>query len=72
MSKVKRGAIKRSFTRTYNELKEETDKGKDADEGVMKRKLRQLEDRFNQLDKADEIVIQEMVDQNVSQEAMDE
>lgn len=72
MSKVKRGAIRRTFTRAYNELKLELDKDAAANIRDIKRLLRQLEDRFSQMDKADEVIMREMVEKDTDQEAMNE
>lgn len=72
MSKQKRGAIKRLFTITYNELQDELLKTNDADVEIIRRIFRRLEDRFSQLDKADEIVMGEMVMNDVPQSEMDD
>ncbi len=72
MSKAKRGAIRSIFTRTFNELKDEVDKNDGSDLDILKRLLSRLEDRFQQLDRADDVVMQEMVVNEASQEDMDE
>lgn len=72
MSRARRGSVRGAFTRTFNELKEEIEKGENADPVMLKRGLRRLEDRFSQLDKLDEIIMQEMVDSNANQDDMDE
>lgn len=72
MSKTKRGAFNSSFTRGYNELKEVVDKVSEADIIMVKQLFRKLEDRFGQFESADDVVMQELVNQGVSQDAMDE
>lgn len=72
ISKLKRGALRRSFTRTFNELKEELNKGTDADDINTKRLIRQLEDRFSQLEKADETIMQELIEQDIGEDEMNE
>lgn len=69
--KSQRGSIRRSFTRTYNELKEEMDKD-DGNAGNILMFRKRLEDRFHQLVKIDEQILQELREQDVAQNEMDE
>lgn len=67
--RVQRGSIRRSFTRTLNELKDELAGNANAESVRMLRK--RLNDRFNQLEKIDEEIFTEMRGQDLSQEEMD-
>ncbi len=67
---MQRGSVRRQFTRAYNELKAALDKEEEKSliEGLWKR----LEDRFQQLARIDEDVMQEHRGQDLSQDDMDE
>lgn len=67
MSRLKsqRGSIRRSFTRAYNELKEEMDKDNSNAENIQMFRKR-LEDRFHQLVKIDKEILQELREQDVA------
>lgn len=68
--KIQRGAIRRSFNRAYNELKDETTKG--ADPASLSVLWRRLEDRYQQLIKLDEEIMQELRRQNATEEEIEE
>lgn len=72
MSKTQRGAIRRLFTRAYNELKDELNKEVNADVDIIKRLFSRLEDRFGQLVRVDDTITQELAEQDISEEDMNE
>lgn len=70
--KTQRGSVRRSFTRAYNELKEELNKVDGADKTTCNILWKRLEDRFTQLTNIDEKILQDLQEREISQEEMDE
>lgn len=67
-----RGAIRRSFTKLYKELKDELDKDGPKNEELISSLWTKLEDRSHQLSKIDDDIMNELCEQNVSAAEMDE
>lgn len=68
--RVQRGSVRRSFTMVFNELKEEL--ARNEDQPTINVLWKRLEDRFQQLSKIDEEVMQALRGEEISQEEMDE
>lgn len=66
---MQRRSIRSSFTRVFNELKDELANNADAETVRMLRK--RLRDRYNQLERIDQEILQEMRGEDVSQAEMD-
>lgn len=69
--RIQRGSLRRNFTRAYNEFKEEKEKAGDENPDALRLFWRRLEDRYHQLTKIDEEILQEMRESDVSQDEMD-
>lgn len=68
--RLQRTSIRRNFTKALNEFKEELAKGVKSD--VVKMLRSRVSDRFNQLEKIDQDILERMREEDLTQEEMDE
>lgn len=70
--RIQRGALRRLFTRTHNELKEEAIQ-ENEEKAAIATLWKRLEDRYQQLNKVDDEIVRELREtEDVSEQDMDE
>lgn len=70
--RAQRGAIRRSFTKIYREIKDEMEKDGPKNEEMLRSLWTKLEDRVDQLTKIDDEIMKELSNQNATDAEMDE